>query len=727
MIYYFLLLFLIFFENKAFLQDVEVSSSILQNQGNEVSFQSDQSNYLSPSPVLVQVMSSHLTVVPGQKIEVAILLSHQKDWHTYWVNPGDIGSPTFIEWDLVDGVCLEPLIWPVPETFESMEFISYGYSSQVILKQTFLIPSSMEAVQNFVLKGRLNWLACNEVCVPGSFDIELPFHVGIQPEVHPEYLEFVGQSNYIFPQLIKDSSKDSFFSFQREEGALKIGLPEKLKNHQNVEWIPYHFQSSSRLSFSRFSEVMLIQSLSAEDDRGLLRFTFDNDRQESYALFISPLSSSLEGEKKKHSLQEDSQDFEGFFWLALLLAFVGGFILNAMPCVLPVLSLKLMSFVKQAQDDHTHPFFYGFSFTCGVLVSFWLLSLTLILLRYYGLQVGWGFQMQSFSFVLAVFLLLVMFSYNLFGFYEIGQSLMQLGASARSRSHLYSSFLSGIFATIVATPCTAPFMGSALGYALTVPWYLSILIFTFLGLGLSFPYLVLSAFPSLLKWIPRPGQWMVSFKKAMGFLLLFSSLWMLWQLALMTHSSYLIFCLIICILLAVFCLIYGYYSRPNYSSLVRRFNFIFFLFVIGGSYWKLVDVGLKSRVSVIQEQSDWRIYDPVEVDRVLSEGSHVFINLTARWCATCQVNKSLVLNKDFVKEAFLKKGVVLFEGDWTERDDKITQLLEKYHRAGVPFYLLIDANDMKDPIVLPEVLSEKLLLEHIKNLSSVESLERKRA
>ena len=691
----------------------EGSSVVSQKKETIVS----QPSWMSVQPVSVHVMPSHQTVRPGDSFEIAFLLTHEPDWHTYWLNPGDVGAPTTINWKPSDEVQFDRCIWPTPHVFDSMGFVSYGFESQLLLKQTCVVSSQAKVGEVLNIQGQVNWVACKETCVPGSFEIDIPLDVSEQSILRPEYNAFLDQASDSFPEEIDLMDASSPFTCQYRSGTLEMDIPDFLQGYQDVRWFCENVQSQLRLTLSSDKNRLIFDSLLNQDQAGVLEFVYADSPSRSYRISFS--SQKLSSEAFSHSLAFSENESMWRFWLALILAFIGGFILNAMPCVLPVLSLKLMSFVKQAQDRQTHPFRYGFSFTVGVLVSFWVLSCTLLLLRFYGHQIGWGFQMQSFPFVVAIFLVLVLFSYNLFGFYEMGQSLTQMGSQRQVQSQMYASFLSGVFATVVATPCTAPFMGSALGYALTVPWYLSFLIFTFLGLGLSFPYLVLSAFPSCLKWIPRPGSWMVTFKKSMGFLLLFSSLWILWQIVSMTASYYVMLCLVVCIVLAIFSLIYGRFSQLQYRSSVRNFHLILFVCVIFLSYWKLIEVGQKSRgVSSSETLSSlWSVYDAQKVDQALSEGSHVFINLTANWCATCQTNKLFVLKKDKILDAFRKKGVILFEGDWTERDPQITQLLEKYQRAGVPFYLLIDAKRPDSPVLLPEVLSVSLLLDEIDQLS----------
>ncbi|MCR4337973.1 MAG: protein-disulfide reductase DsbD family protein [Candidatus Omnitrophica bacterium] len=340
--------------------------------------------------------------------------------------------------------------------------------------------------------------------------------------------------------------------------------------------------------------------------------------------------------------------------LAIVFAFLGGLILNLMPCVLPVLSLKVLNLVAQSQQEGKKVWQHGFLYSAGVVVSFWILAGIMLALRAAGQQIGWGFQFQSPIFVVVLSIVFLILALNLFGVFEIGTSLTTVSGRFQ-RNHRWSdSFLIGVLATVAATPCTAPFMGAAIGVALTQPTWVVLTIFTSLGLGMALPFLIFSLFPSLLKFLPRPGPWMIHLKRFFGILLLATVVWLWWVLALQLKSS------------------------PVDSSL------------------------------------EWQIYSPQLVEELRQEQKPVFIDFTAAWCLSCQVNERLVLNSPSVMKAFKEEGVVLVKADWTKHDEVITKALASFGKNSIPFYVLYSADPTRDPIILPEILTPQIVIKALK-------------
>jgi len=404
-----------------------------------------------------------------------------------------------------------------------------------------------------------------------------------------------------------------------------------------------------------------------------------------------------------------------------LFSFLGGMILNLMPCVLPVLSIKIMRFIKQAHDAHSKPWQHGLVFTAGVLSAFWVLAVALLILKAGGEQLGWGFQLQSPTFLIILSAFMFLLGLSMFGVFEIGTSLTTVGGQAPEKGGFFGSFMDGIIATVVATPCTAPFMGGALGYALTQPAYVSLLIFTFLGLGMAFPFALITSIPALLKYVPKPGRWMESFKQFMGFLLVATVIWLLWVLSQQTGSLVVLLVLLNLMFTSMAAWIYGRWGnlamkeRTRYTAWVLAILILVFSngYVLA-NYDKYVQS--TSETVLNTEGIQWQPYSDELLNRLLSEGKPVFIDFTASWCLSCQVNEKVAFSSEEVQKKFQELGVVPLKADWTKRDPEITRALSRFGRQSVPLYLLYSGKPGAKPKILPEVLTPGIVLEALESL-----------
>jgi thiol:disulfide interchange protein len=406
--------------------------------------------------------------------------------------------------------------------------------------------------------------------------------------------------------------------------------------------------------------------------------------------------------------------------LALAFAFLGGLILNLMPCVLPVLSLKIMGMVQQAGESPRERFRHGLMFALGVVVSFWILSGVLLLLRAGGEQLGWGFQLQSPSFVVVLAVFLFMFGLNMFGVFEIGTSLTAVGQGVGRKSAYAGSFTSGVLATTVATPCTAPFMGSALGFALGQPAYVAMLIFTFLGLGMAAPYLLLTTSPKLLKMIPKPGAWMETMKHVMAFLLMATVLWLLWVLGLQTGADGVLILLASLLLVAVAGWVLGRWGNIAKETTTRRVaQAIALVCIVGALTFSLTSIHAQKPIignAQTQGTIKWMEYSPELVQRLRMEGKPVFIDFTAAWCLSCQVNDRVAFGSDEVQNAFREKGIAALKADWTNRDPVIAAGLAAFGRNSVPLYVFYPPG--KEAVLLPEILTPGIVLDALENVGT---------
>jgi thiol:disulfide interchange protein DsbD len=399
----------------------------------------------------------------------------------------------------------------------------------------------------------------------------------------------------------------------------------------------------------------------------------------------------------------------------LLLAFAGGLILNLMPCVFPVLGIKVMGFVQQAGAARGRVVLHGLSFTAGVLLSFWLLAAILLLLRAGGAQLGWGFQLQEPAFVYVLALFLFAFALNLGGLFEVGQAAVGVGGGLATRGGLGGSFASGILATVVATPCAAPFLAPALGAALTLPAAASLSLFTSIAVGLAAPYLLLSAVPALVRLLPRPGAWMETFKQAMSFLLHATVAYLVWVLAgqLGEDGGYTPFALLLAlgglVLTALACWVYGRWSAyhlPRRTRLTGSAVAALVLLAAVASGWpRPLTAGADGEPALV-----WHDWMPGRAEELAASGRIVYVDFTARWCVTCQTNKIAVFSSGEVRTFIHRNEVVLLRADWTRQDPRITAELERHGRSAVPFNLVYRP-DLAQPLALPELLTPAIVLD----------------
>jgi thiol:disulfide interchange protein DsbD len=407
--------------------------------------------------------------------------------------------------------------------------------------------------------------------------------------------------------------------------------------------------------------------------------------------------------------------------LALIFAFLGGLILNLMPCVFPVISFKILSFVKMAGSSRRITLLHGVAFAVGVLVSFWLFAGMLLLLKSYGLDAGWGFQLQQPLFVAFLASILLVFALSLFGVFEFGVSVSALAGDAQQKaggnSSAYAgSFFSGMLATALATPCTGPFMAPALGFAATLPAFWSMTIFTSLGLGMAFPYLILSAYPSLLRFLPRPGAWMNTFKELMGFMMLITVLWLISVFAAETGTLGLLLLLTGFLILSIASWVYGRCCVPSATKFKRYFGAALTgLFALGAVYVINASAATPMIENQVAMNDEWENFSAARLQQLKDEGKPVFIDFTAKWCLVCQANH-LVLSTEDVCQKMKDNNVVKMKADWTRSDPEITALLREFGRNGVPLYVLYGADSEKAPQVLPQLLTPGSIIEAIEKI-----------
>jgi thiol:disulfide interchange protein DsbD len=715
-------------------------------------------------PVAASMMPEVVSFEPGKPFWVALSLQLEPGWHIYWRNPGDTGLPTAVEWQLPSGWKAGDIQWPYPDAFEFGGLINLGYEGDAVLLVRLTPPPGRTDGYVASIRAKVEWLACKESCVPGEamLTMDIPAAAG--------GARMSGEHRALFEHArsqLPVRSSDWGVRATRGDGNLYIRLVQPGGDKEELKGVTFFPYQSSLIQYAPAQKLekatdgyVLSVVLDSAHKGGLpeiggvlvstsgwtstgspkaleikVRAEEANVAEKSPGLSPAQSASPTVSSPEKDSgtatvaLPDPPAPSPGVptpasesptLLLALVFAFLGGIILNLMPCVLPVLSLKIMGFVQQAGEDSKKKLKHGLLFTLGVLVSFWVLSGLLLLLRASGEQLGWGFQLQSPAFVIVLSMFLYLFGLSMFGVFEIGVSLAGVGQGASGRASYWGSFTSGVLATVVATPCTAPFMGSALGFALSQPAFVSFLIFTFLGLGMAAPYIILTSSPRLLRYVPRPGAWMESLKQFLGFLLMATVLWLVWVLGLQTGTDGMAILLLALLLASVGGWIYGRWGNIAKEQPGRAIAQVLAALVVAGGLFLALN-NTEARVPSVegvrqQGEIRWAPFSAEAVRRLREEGRPVFIDFTAAWCLSCQVNEKVAFSSAEVQRAFAGKGIAAFKADWTNRDTLITQALAQFGRNSVPLYVLYPSGMKGDPVLLPEILTPGIVLEALERV-----------
>jgi thiol:disulfide interchange protein DsbD len=651
-------------------------------------------------PVEACLAAEQTSVQPGRPITVALLLAIDSGWHVYGKNPGDSGIPTTMEWDLPSGFSMGPVQWPVPERIVSAGLVTYGYSRQVMLMAEITPPKQLQPATNVKIYARVRWLACRVECMPGSADLKLSLPVGFQPpQTDSRWVRTFAQTRKLLPQ------EGNSGVFSAEAGKAQVTL--KMTGFLYPKGTQVLFYPDAVGQFAASSPQV------ASDEGGSLKLRMQPEQGATAPLRLTGVlvitgPSGTQAFKVDTPVAQTGPESAGFI-AAFLLAFVGGLILNLMPCVLPVISLKVISF----KGDIRH----GLLFALGVLVSFWIIGGILVGLRAGGHLLGWGFQFQIPSVVVVVAVLFFLIGLNLFGVFEVGVLLTGVGGAVAGhrKSGGASSLLSGVFATVVATPCTAPFMGAALGYALTHSLEASFGVFSALALGMAAPYLLLSFVPELVRRLPKPGPWMETFRQLMAFPMMAAAVWMVSVLAALVGATAVV--LVLCAMLAagIGAWIWGRWGSLSRQRFVRATAAcVALLFAVGGTAIAagLVSAGSPTgggRAGSDSTTPSWERWSQARVEELRQKGTPVFLDFTARWCLSCQVNEKVALDNAEVRKRFQQKGIVILRADWTDSNDAIARGLATFGRASVPLYVFYPRG-ATEPVILPELLTPPAVL-----------------
>jgi len=664
------------------------------------------------------LLSEHGSAAPGGVLSLGLRLEMEPGWHVYWVNPGDAGIPPSIAWTATSGATPDSLRWPVPDTMLVDPLMDYGYGHDVLLPFSARVdPGAKDRV---VLEGKAKWLECKDICVPGKAELGLSLPVaGSTSAPLPATADLFDKFRRALPArevgwTLRAALADSFvFLTARSSAGTPLSEPVRffpldqglVDNPAAQPWIPT--SDGFRMKIRRDGVV----HLALDSLRGVLahpRGWKDDRRGWEIRVPLVP-ATALDTARFSPPPVRASNDpgaTKGLL-LALFFAFLGGLVLNLMPCVLPVLSLKVLDFLKKGGQSRAQAFAHAAVFAAGTILSFMAMAAVLLALRSGGESLGWGFQMQSPRVVAMLSLLMALLALNLWGVFEPGAAFAsRLGAVPGGG--WIGSFLTGVTATVVATPCTAPFMGAALGYTLTRPALETLSVFFSLGLGMSTPYLLLAGFPRLAALLPRPGAWMETLKQFFGFAMAATAVWLAWVVGRLSGADAVALVAGLWILLAVAAWILGRWALPHFSGAVRWTARSTFL-VLAVLAFAVATVALPRSVQgrPVAAAVGHEAFGEGTLSGLRASGKPWFLYFTADWCLSCQVNERVALERPEVVEAFRKRGVRVVKADWTGRDSLIARTLAGFGRQGVPFYVLSDG---KTESFLPELLTPGIVI-----------------
>ncbi len=679
---------------------------------------------LAAQHVTASLVATQASVQPGQPITVAVRLEHADHWHTYWVNAGT-GYPTSIAWQLPPGWTAGEIQWPAPRIIHDSKgnITGNGYEGVTYLPVTLNAPADAKPGETITLAAAVDWLMCADVCIPGDAKVSLTLPVSADaPAPASGQGAEAAASLRSLPKSVPGwdvsaTRNGAKVTLRLQAGAdAPIAEPTGLWFFASDAFIQYDQPQTVRKGAA--NEILIDLPVSESADQTIARLSGVLTSSGSWLSGVAlpgmaidvpivlgaaaPVPATAAGAATPNVAPAANTSFLG----TLALAFVGGLILNLMPCVFPVLGIKILGFVNQSGNNRRLITLHGIAFTVGVLVSFWALAGALAVLRAGGDQLGWGFQLQSPAFVFGLAAVMLVFALSMSGVFEFGLGATGVGANLQMKDGYSGSFFTGVLATVVATPCSAPFLAPALGAALALPTAESFVVFTAIAVGLSVPYLLLSIFPQAVKVLPRPGAWMETFKQAMAFPLYATVGYLVWVLAGQTTESGLLMTLLGLTVIAMAAWLYGRYHAPGASAGKMRFG------LIGGVALLTVGGWLGWPRAAAPTDLVWETWSPERVAELRAQGRTVYVDFTARWCATCQTNKKVVFSSADVLKTFADQNVVALKADWTNKDARITAELAKWNRSAIPFNLVYRP-DRPNAEVLPELLTPTIVIDAI--------------
>jgi thiol:disulfide interchange protein DsbD len=686
-------------------------------------------------------------VTPGVPFTVGLVQRMEPHWHTYWKNPGDSGEPTRITWTLPQGFAASDIQWPVPSAIPVGHLMNYGYAGELVLPVTITPPPSIDAT-SIDIKAHATWLVCEKICIPGEAELTLTLPVRAKgTAVEKGTGDGTGGAALIAKALAElPAPAPGPATFKRDGDSVTLTVTAPQLDRTQIasatffpdDWAPIDMAAPQELQWTGNGLALRLKAGESDGAKprtlsGVLAVAArDGEARRGFAIVAEPAAdgsgaapaSAPDPGMQGARVMDGSGDAGGnsstvgsagtapasasvSLWQAILFALLGGLILNLMPCVLPILSLKTLTLAKHGGSDGVEARHSGYAYFAGVLASFAALAILLAALRSAGLAFGWGFQFQSPVFVLAMAALFFALGLSLSGVFDIGTGAVGLGEGLTRRSGAAGSFFTGVLASVAATPCTAPFMGVAIGFALTRPAFELMLVMLAMGVGFGLPVLAISLSPAARALLPRPGPWMETLKQALAFPLYATVAWLVWVLSLQAGSDGVLGAGFVLTAVGFAAWLIGSGStRSGLRAGVAAAAIATSLAVTVPWLHGAMPAAGASTVTSAEPFSAARIAE------LRASGRPVFVNLTAAWCITCKLNERVALSSEAFRNALALHNVAYLKGDWTNQDAEITRLLKSYGRAGVPLYLLYPADTQKEATVLPQLLTETIVLDH---------------
>ena len=662
-----------------------------------------QSISVDTGKVTASLVSSHNAVPPGGKFHVALRTVLDDHWHTYWKNPGDSGEPVHIDWTVPEGMTQGDIAWPLPQTLATGPIINYGFEGTPLFPVEFIVPDTAEPGSVIIVDADFYYLVCKDVCIPEQGKASLPIKIA-------DYeVDAVWQSEINTALGATPKTGDITGAIRKSDGNVIIGL-ENLPASADLNsayFFPHyqgvlsHSEPQIVKQGSRGLEIVsqadyLWDDVLPETLSGVLAFEQNGKR-------IGQEVSLAVGQTLDVGLSAAAGPKAAIggvtLWTAIIGALIGGLILNLMPCVFPVISIKALSIAKSAHGERSAIRREAWLYTAGVIATFLLLTFLLLALKAGGSEIGWGFQLQSPKVVGVLAVLLFVIGLNLLGLFEFGASLQNTGSELTQKPGAAGSFFTGALAVVVATPCTAPLMAGAVGYALAASALVTLAVFMALAIGFALPFLLIAYVPGLLSKLPKPGPWMIRFKEILAFPMLAAAIWLVWVLSLQAGEDGVLY-----VLAAMLSAGFAIWCFKRKASLAKILGGIAVLAAIA------LPVSIyPSQAAIAHEAEAW---STARVTQLQAENRPIFVDFTAAWCVTCKVNEKVVLDQNRTQKLFADTNTAFLIADWTNKNDTIAQELAKYGRAGVPLYLVYNQNSV-NPAILPQVLTYDVIRDAI--------------
>ncbi len=679
----------------------------------------------------VKLLLSHDAAKPGMTVMAGLALTMADGWHTYWINPGAAGIPTAVEWTLPKGVSAGSIQWPVPEKFIALGSTGYGYHDKTILLVPLTIAADA-AIGQATISGKVSWLECKESCIPRDQQVSAKLVIAGTATLSADAAELDATKKKLpkadvrlavkawWDGAVKDDERTLLIEFDAGQAGADadfFSMPAK-----SFDVSPESEVTASGAAKVRIKKtVMKFEGAWPSELAGLaVRNLKDHGKTEAFEVKFPILASASAAAATTTTQAPPPATADKSLWRMLLYAFIGGLILNVMPCVLPVISLKILGFVNQSKESPARVRLLGMLYGAGVVVSFLVLAGVVIGVKSAGELASWGMQMSNPQFVVLLTVLIMLVALNLFGLFEV--TLGSVGAAAGSvgtREGAGGAFFNGVLATVLATPCTAPFLAPALGFAFTQTAAVIVLMFVTVALGLAFPYIALSWNPKLLRFLPKPGLWMEKFKVAMGFPMLATAVW-LFSVSIEYYGGRVLWFGIFLTVIAMAAWVFGeFFQRGTgrrglalgIAGALTLGGVVFGL--EGQMQWRTPTDPLAAKAGVVQDFPGgirWHRWSPEAVAKAREAGQPVLVDFTAKWCATCIWNKKTSIDIESVGAVMADKNFKAFRADYTRRPDYITEELRDRGRAGVPLVLVFPADKTRGPEMLPELLTADTVL-----------------